>query len=266
VYVPRAARSAIRQWRRGVSIGEDLAQARRRAGLTVTQVSQQTCIRETIIRGIEQDDYRACGGDFYTRGHIRAIARVVGADPVPVIAEYDAAHRAPHPVTAADLLRPAGPVKIRERRRLNWAAVLGLVLVAALGVVAYHVIAASRPARAGHTAAGAGLHRASHRHAATPPSPAATTPAPAPYAHKIAIHLIAIEDCWVGFTTPTGSYLFQSYVVAGTSKRWAFRHPVNMRLGDPGGIRLTVDGKNPLLPGTANPITLSLGLHGKISS
>jgi len=110
------------------------------------------------------------------------------------------------------------------------------------------------------------LHRASHRHAATPPSPAATTPAPAPYAHKIAIHLIAIEDCWVGFTTPTGSYLFQSYVVAGTSKRWAFRHPVNMRLGDPGGIRLTVDGKNPLLPGTANPITLSLGLHGKISS
>jgi len=39
-----------------------------------------------------------------------------------------------------------------------------------------------------------------------------------------------------------------------------------MRLGDPGGIRLTVDGKNPLPLGTANPITLSLGLHGKISS
>ena len=32
-----------------------------------------------------------------------------------------------------------------------------------------------------------------------------------------------------------------------------------MRLGDPGGIRLTVDGKNPLPLGTANPITLSLG-------
>ena len=40
----------------------------------------------------------------------------------------------------------------------------------------------------------------------------------------------------------------------------------DMRLGDPGGIRLTVDGKNPLPLGTANPITLSLGLHGKISS
>jgi cytoskeletal protein RodZ len=50
-----------------VSIGEGLAQARRRAGLTVTQVSERTCIRETIISGIERDDYSACGGDFYTR-------------------------------------------------------------------------------------------------------------------------------------------------------------------------------------------------------
>jgi len=78
-----------------VSIGEDLAAARRRAGVTVTQVSQQTCIRATIIRAIEQDDYRACGGDFYARGHIRAIAQVVGADPVALIAEYDTAHRPP---------------------------------------------------------------------------------------------------------------------------------------------------------------------------
>ncbi len=38
-----------------------------------------------------------------------------------------------------------------------------------------------------------------------------------------------------------------------------------MRLGNPGGIGLTVDGRNPLPPGTANPITLGLGLNGSIS-
>lgn len=37
------------------------------AGLTTTQVSQPTRIRETIIRGIESDD-SACGADFYARG------------------------------------------------------------------------------------------------------------------------------------------------------------------------------------------------------
>ena len=41
-------------WRRSVSIGESLAGARRQAGLTITQVSQQTRIRESIIRDIEQ--------------------------------------------------------------------------------------------------------------------------------------------------------------------------------------------------------------------
>jgi Helix-turn-helix domain len=72
-----------------VSIGETLAEARQQAGLTVSQVSHQTRIREAIIRGIEQDDYSGCGGDFYARGHIRAMARAIGADPVPLIQEFD---------------------------------------------------------------------------------------------------------------------------------------------------------------------------------
>ena len=78
-----------------MSIGETLAQARRWAGLSVTEVSQRTRIRETLVKDIERDDYAGCGGDFYTRGHIRAIARAVGADPEPLIEEYDAARRPP---------------------------------------------------------------------------------------------------------------------------------------------------------------------------
>jgi len=78
-----------------VGIGGALAEARTEAGMTVTQVSERTRIREKIIRDIEHDDYSACGGDYYARGHIRAIARVVGTDPVPLIEEYDAARVPP---------------------------------------------------------------------------------------------------------------------------------------------------------------------------
>jgi hypothetical protein len=56
---------------------------------------QRIRIRETIIQGIEIDDYSACGGDFYTRGHIRAIASVAGADPGPLILEFDRTRQAP---------------------------------------------------------------------------------------------------------------------------------------------------------------------------
>jgi Helix-turn-helix domain len=73
-------------------IGETLTQARDRVGLSVTDVSERTRIRETIIRDIEHNEFRSSGGDFYARGHIRAIARVVGADPAPLIEAYDQTH------------------------------------------------------------------------------------------------------------------------------------------------------------------------------
>ena len=252
-----------------MSIGADLTAARRRAGLTVTQVSQQTRIRETIICAIEHDDYRACGGDFYARGHIRAIARTVGADPQPLIAEYDAAHLPSHSVTVADLLEPARPIRIRERHRLSQGAGLAIALVAVVGLLAYHLFAASGHVPGGHAAAGIGLHRAVHRQdrgAAAATVPAATIRSPARYGHRVTIHLSAIEDCWVEFTTPAGVYLSQSVVAGGTSRRWVFGHAVDMQLGNPGGIRLTVDGRHPLPPGTAHPVTLRLGMGGKISS
>ncbi len=78
-----------------MGIGGALAEARSEAGLSVDQVSERTRIRATIIRAIERDDYAMCGGDFYARGHIRAIARVVGTDPVPLIEQYDIAHSPP---------------------------------------------------------------------------------------------------------------------------------------------------------------------------
>lgn len=72
-----------------MTVGEALAEARYRAGLTVDEVSERTRIREAVIRGIEQDDYDACGGDLYVRGYVRAIAGAVGIDAQPLIREYD---------------------------------------------------------------------------------------------------------------------------------------------------------------------------------
>ncbi len=124
-----------------MSIGEALASARQRAGLTVSEVSAATRIRESIVRGIEHDDFAGCGGDFYARGHIRAIARVVGIDPRPLIEEYDAARRAEELAAAAELPDPV-PVRrsqpvMRERRGINWTAVLSAAVVAALALAAF---------------------------------------------------------------------------------------------------------------------------------
>src|SRR5260370_29740486 len=101
--MPWAGRGVIGQWRRAVSIGEVLATARSQAGLTITQVSQRTRIRETIIGGIERDDFSACGGDFYSRGPIRATAHAVGPRGAPPGREQDHRARPPPPTPPAPL-------------------------------------------------------------------------------------------------------------------------------------------------------------------
>ena len=122
-----------------MSIGDTLAEARRQAGLTITQVSQQTRIRESIIRAIEQGDFSPCGGDFYARGHIRSIADVVGVDPVPLIREYDEEHGPPGSMRASQIFEPATPIKIREPRNLHLGRVLAVALLAVIGFGAYHL-------------------------------------------------------------------------------------------------------------------------------
>jgi cytoskeletal protein RodZ len=248
-----------------VSIGDALAEARSQAGLTITQVSQRTRIRETIIRGIEHNDFSACGGDFYARGHIRSIARVVGIDPEELIRQYDATHGAPEAIRAADVFEPATPIKLKERRSPNWSLAMVVVLALVLGYGVYRAVAAV--ASPHHAAA------ASHSSSRQSPAPAVThtstptpTPSPTRASHTVVIRLTAIEDCWVGFTTPDGTYLSQDYVVGGSTKTWTFRHAVTMQIGNPGGILLTVNGKNLGSPGSAGPLTLSLGPGRKLSS
>jgi hypothetical protein len=197
-----------------VSIGEVLAEARCRAGLSVAQVSQRTCIRETIITGIEGDDYSACGGDFYARGHIRSIAGVTGADPEPLIGEYDAARLGAE--ASRDVTEPVPRIRMRQRRQLSWAAAAGMALVvaAALGVAAYYLLAGSgpaAPARAGAAArtaaaAAARAHPVTRRPAARhqPAAAAPKTASPAVVAARTLIPVSAAAFDPYG-TEPAGS-------------------------------------------------------------
>ncbi len=182
-----------------MSIGEALTAARRQAGLSVADVSQRTRIREAIIRGIENGDYSACGGDFYARGHIRSIAKVVGTDAGPLIREYDA-NQQPHAMPGTKVSRPGTdvylpgtdaswpvpPIRAHGRRQLGQRTfvVLVLLVLAVLGFAAYQVLPGS-----GHVSGVAGRARPAAPHSAgnggpnpvpdasRPPPPAATATA-----------------------------------------------------------------------------------------
>ena len=201
-----------------MSIGGTLADARHRAGLSVADVSARTRIRQTLIRAIERDDFGACGGDFYARGHVRAIARVVGVDSERLISEYDAARHGGGPTIMDDLLGgqasvgqvpqpvvqhapvkrpPRNPRPPRNRRRSRHPAGLLALLLIALGVISFGsyriAVAVGGSSRLASASSAAEQHRAaprprkepaSTRQTRTPSSPspnrAATPTATAP--------------------------------------------------------------------------------------
>ena len=247
-----------------MSVGDSLARARSQAGLTIAQVSQRTCIRETIVRGIERGDFSACGGDFYARGHIRSIARVVGLDPDELIREYDVTHGAPQEISAADVFEPSTPIKLRERRAPNWSVLMVVVLALILGYGVYRLVdhgsTPSRPLAA--------THGSTHPKRSTSPRPTPTPSAAAAKSsnhHRLVIRLTASADCWVEFSKPGGKQLLQAYVLTGDTKTWRFKHAVTMQIGNPGGILLTVNGRDLGHPGAiGQPVTLNFGPSHKL--
>jgi transcriptional regulator with XRE-family HTH domain len=246
-----------------VSIGESLADARRQAGLSISQVSQQTRIRESIIRDIEQGDFTACGGDFYARGHIRSIAGAVGTDPAPLISEYDAEHGPLHPLRAAEVFEHSKPIKIRERRSPSLAMIVVVVLLAVIGFAAYRLVS-SHHNKGSHLATGTAA-TTSTTPSAHPKPTASARPSATPPPSDVMIKVDAVEDCWVLLTrTSDGSQIYMGVVPAGSSMTWTEKQAVSIRLGNPGGITLTVDGHRQSI-NTALPVTLSYSPQGGAS-
>jgi cytoskeletal protein RodZ len=254
-----------------VSIGDTLTEARRQAGLTVSQVSQETRIRESIIRDIEEGNFSSSGGDFYARGHIKSIARAVGADPALVIQEYDDEHGPPHPLKAREVFEPSTPIKIRERRRgPGLGTIVVVILLAIIGYSAYHLVSTRDSGHKNPAAVTGATGSASH--ASTTPTPTATA-RPSPTAsgtHKpadLVIKLTAAQDCWVLITKQSdGSQVYMGVVSAGTTMTWTEKQAVSMQLGNPPGITLTVNGKRQSTANDFNPVTLNFSPPSHSSS
>jgi len=196
-----------------VSIGGTLAEARQRAGLTVAEVSTRTRIGQGLIAAIEQDEFGACGGDFYARGHIRAIASAVGADSQALVSQYDAAHPSGSPLTLEELLKrqpprtPRSPRQGRRRRRWLVPAVY-LFWLAAIGFVAIQLTSGSgdsQPPLAGSSShASAQTSAASHSAQPSPRSASASSPA-SPRPAPTAIPLTRLKPVSAAAVGPNGT-------------------------------------------------------------
>jgi serine/threonine protein kinase len=151
----------------------------------------------------------------------------------PLVIKPDAGRVSPGALGTAGASRL---VKTRERRSPSVGMIAALVLLIATGLGAYLLFShghGARPALA-----------SSHR-ATAPSTPTPHQPATPSLSHAtLVIKLTAIQDCFVLLTRASdGSQIYLGVIPAGSSMTWTERQKVNMRLGNPSGIVLTVNGK-----------------------
>ncbi|GAA3810703.1 helix-turn-helix domain-containing protein [Nocardioides panacisoli] len=117
-------------------VGPQLAEARERLRLSVEQLSERTRIRPHVIESIEVDDFAPCGGDFYARGHLRTLGRVLGVDSAPLVATYDEKYADapvdPRRVFASELATGVGGSIRGTRGGRNWSVLIAAVMAAIL--------------------------------------------------------------------------------------------------------------------------------------
>jgi hypothetical protein len=166
----------------------------------------------------------------------------------PPVSQYDVEHGAPG---AAGALGQSMPVKIR-RRRLPGLAMMAavVVLLAIAGYSVYHFVSTTggtkRPVASGITTS-----RPAARLSPTPTVSA--TPAGPDVVINVAV---GQEACWVQLSEASdGSVLFQGTIQPGTSMTWTEHEAVDIRLGNPGSVVLTVNGKRQPL-NTVLPVVL----------
>lgn len=117
-------------------IGAKIHRAREMLDLTVEELSARTSIRPHVIEAIEADDFGPCGGDFYVRGHLTAVCRVLGLDAEPLIAHFEA-HHADGPIEASRVFEAelSSGLSGGMRSTLNgprWSLLIGSVLCLAM--------------------------------------------------------------------------------------------------------------------------------------
>ncbi|MFI9238186.1 helix-turn-helix domain-containing protein [Streptomyces sp. NPDC053079] len=236
------------------SVGRSLQQARIDAGLTVEEVSSATRVRIPIIHTIEQNDFTRCGGRVYARGHIRTLARAVGVDPAPLVAQYDAEHGGrPAPTPAAPLFEAE---RIRpEPRRPNWTAAMVAAIVAVVGFVGFTLFSggsksgpvsadpatskpSAAPSKAGSGKAGSG------KASSDPKAEASASAIAGVPANKVTVKLTAENgQTWMSAKDHNGKLLEEGVLKQGASKTFTDSKRIDLVLGNAGAVQLFVNGK-----------------------
>jgi hypothetical protein len=225
--------------------------------MSIADVAADTRIRATLIRAIEADDFSLCGGAVYARGHLRSIARFLGIDAAPLIAEFDAVNHVDRPVPEI----ASEPIDLRVSAAVPWASRLPRIsrpqggdptrMIATVAAVVVVLAIGLSVALLGHSGGGHKTPLATTQSSTSPKTPptshSSTPPAStggSTQATRRATMLVRTVDgkTWLSIKTKTGKTLFVGVLGAGEHKVFTSRHGLAFVIGNAPAVDVVVNG------------------------
>lgn len=206
---------------------------------------------------IEANDFARVPGGLFARGFIRTYAREVGVDPAEAVAAYSAATQPvanePDPVQAA---AAASDRRVTPNRTESpgWS----YVLVAVALLVGFTALNRSPGAQDSTDDAAPAAVAASGSFPAQPETVATT-------GSGIEVEVHAQGLCWVRAVVD-GEPTFTRLMQPGERHRLTGERDVVLRVGDPGALSYTVNGRRGEPLGAPKvPVTVRVGADGQIA-
>jgi hypothetical protein len=231
--------------------GRALRRARQRRHLSLDDAAEATRIPRRFLEALEREDpVESFPAPVYARAFLREYARYLDLDPERLVDAFTARNDVREPDLVAVPATVVGPARRWPGRVL---AVLSVGAVVALAVVRLGSSGPATPrlANAADLPQAAGL-------AGGPVKPVDLRSKPVPPAtHGIQVVLRVTDRCWVE-ATGDGSTVFTPHTLtAGQSVKLRAHHTLVIRLGNAGGVMITVNGHHMTAGGPGQVVDLS---------
>jgi cytoskeletal protein RodZ len=225
-----------------MSLGALITKSRTDARLSIEDLAKATNIPVTLLREMENDNFGKCGGETYARGHLRNIAAKLGIEERIFLDLFEVEVTAPAKPIREMLNENNVTMPYQEPKRISWkvlAAGSAAVLILFAGVQFFfsNVDNGNEPEIFIATSA-------------TPTQEAVESVAPSTAASPeitggVNVELVASRGTtWLLATNENGEVLFSGQVRQGSSKSFSEATQVNLRVGNAGGVDISVNGKD----------------------
>ena len=227
-----------------MSLGSSITQARKSAGLSIEDLSASTNIRTALLKEIESNNFANCGGETYARGHIRNIAMKLGVDPLIFIAAFEDEQMHTDRSMKELLVENSVMRQPEEARKVSWK-VLATISVSSLFIVGLAQIIISNTATVEIPEPIASI-TATESATPLPEATEATPTEQATVSTGEGVELVISATrakSWLFVSDATGRTLFSGQMSRGSSKTFRTDVSLNVKIGNAGGVDLTVNGK-----------------------